>query len=163
MQTPTAFLAEYIDDWKVPYLRTYTHSDFSKKLCSFGFEKTSPLPYGMDYDTSHRVNLFPEDKIFLGEGDLRYLVTKTSTETPCNINLSNSSECVYSSIYKEEIDEKFEIMIKKIDDDLLKKMITCAYIQRNLRDNIFLKTHQFDLNVFLSYFNQANAYLKVIS
>ena len=99
---PTRYIAEFIDDWYATYLRTYTQEDLgtlddwyatylrtytqedlANRLQELGFEKPALkwptlLKYGTDYDTSHRINVFAADaeKALMGQGDLRYLLTK---------------------------------------------------------------------------------------
>jgi len=80
----TRYVAEFIDDWFATHLRSYTHADFGKALTAVGFAPTEPLPYGTPYDTSHRRSTFgAREKDLMGEGDLRYLLTK-SRATPAS-------------------------------------------------------------------------------
>lgn len=162
LQTPTPFLAEYMDDWKAPYLRTYSNQDFSSRLAELGFENTNPLPFGTDYDTSHRVNLYPNDRIFLGEGDLRYLVTK-QTDPLGDEGVISASErgslYEYRSEFTNLIDTEFKELEGKFQRSLFLKLLTFSYLQRNLRDQIFSSNQEFDLNNFLKYIHEASDYL----
>jgi ubiquinone/menaquinone biosynthesis C-methylase UbiE len=73
----TRYVAEFIDDWFATHLRSYTHTDFGKSLAAVGFAPAELLPYGTAYDTSQRRNSFgPDEKDLMGEGDLRYFLTK---------------------------------------------------------------------------------------
>lgn len=72
-------IAEYIDDWKVPQLRTYTHDEFCQMLDEAGLDGEI-LKRGTDYDTSERVNKNVTDRLWLGEGDIRVLATKREDE-----------------------------------------------------------------------------------
>lgn len=165
-QIPVQFLAEYMDDWKAPYLRTYTDSDFSNRLKELGFTDTYLQPFGTDYDTSHRINTFSGDKLFVGEGDLRYLLTKSSS------NIENSSTPISDSVYGSDyqypkqytdiIDEKMNEIQKLTNDSLVLKVLSCAYIQRHLRDDIFDKDKPFEMSVFVNYFEQLINSLKAI-
>ena len=78
MDTKNGYIAEYIDDWKTPYLRAYTCADFETRLEALGYHQPSRLFYGMDYDTNDRLSNFSNDRKYLGEGDLRYLLRKKS-------------------------------------------------------------------------------------
>lgn len=165
-QIPVPFLAEYMDDWKAPYLRTYTNNDFSKRLLELGFKNTKPIFYGMDYDTSHRINSFKQDAIFLGEGDLRYFLQKESDFLEENHPISDSiygSDYIYPEIYKKIIDDKFVEINKKVQNSLIFKVLACAYIQRNLRDKIFSSTTQFNLSQFIDYCEEAINLLDTLS
>lgn len=73
---PVRYVSEYMDDWKVPYLRTYTEAEFTARLSDAGYGECRPLSRGVTYDTSERRTLYPQDRPWYGEGDLRYLVVK---------------------------------------------------------------------------------------
>jgi ubiquinone/menaquinone biosynthesis C-methylase UbiE len=164
-QVPVSFLAEYMDDWKAPYLRTYTHDDFSRRLKELGFINIDPLPYGNDYDTSHRVNKFKNDALYLGDGDLRYLLTKNTNNLRDEHPISDSvfgSHYNYPDIYTNPLDEKFDLLEQEVGESLVLKILTCAYLQRNLRDNIFSTTQPFTLEIFLNYFDDAVNLLRSI-
>ncbi len=158
LQTPTTFLAEYMDDWKAPYLRTYTNKDFAARLNSLGFVNTDPLPYGMDYDTSHRINFYLQDRNYLGEGDLRYLITKsTSNNGVSGLAISDTelgSIYEYSNSCYKAIDEKFDLLIPKLGDSIIRKLLAFSFLQRNLRDQIFSSHQSFELQRYLSYFDK---------
>jgi len=161
MQTPTGFLAEYMDDWKAPYLRTYTNKDFSSSLSSLGFINCDPLLYGTDYDTSHRINCYLQDRDYLGEGDLRYLITKTANKMDF-IQISHTeygSKYEYSKLFTDAIDKKFDLLALKINTSLVRTLLAFAFLQRHLRDQIFSVHKPFDLRQYLSYFDKVLAYL----
>jgi SAM-dependent methyltransferase len=71
---PTGRVAEMLDDWKAPFLRTYEDATFARALRELGCD-VQRLLRGMPYDTSEQLaqGVPPE---FIGEGDLRYLVTR---------------------------------------------------------------------------------------
>lgn len=164
-QVPVSFLAEYMDDWKAPYLRTYTHDDFSQRLKELGFINADTIPYGTDYDTSHRVNTFKKDGVYLGDGDLRYLITKKTNNLSDDSLISDSvfgSHYDYPDVYTKPLDEKFDLLEKEVRGSLVLKILTCAYLQRNLRDNIFSTAQPFSLEVFLNYFDAAISLLRSI-
>lgn len=70
------YVAEYLDDWKVKNLRKYDNKLFIKALKITGFEKIKKINRGLGYDTSEKLYLTKDKKIY-GNGDLRYLVTKS--------------------------------------------------------------------------------------
>ena len=71
------FIAEYLDDWKVMNLRTYKAKIFENSLRELGGNKIKKLRRGVKYDTSEKL-FNTGNKILFGEGDLRYLVSKSS-------------------------------------------------------------------------------------
>jgi len=82
MDTPVRRIAEWIDDWFVPYLRRYTGTDTTNRLVELGYEDAEPLRLGVGYDTSQRrVGACPEELAFMGEGDLRFFCRKA--RAPC--------------------------------------------------------------------------------
>ena len=87
------YVAEFIDDWYAANLRTYTHNDLADRCESVGFERPSLLPFGMDYDTSQRLELAIDEKQkqLSGEGDLRYLLRKSPSKAT-NDNLLREDE-----------------------------------------------------------------------
>ena len=77
MGMPVRRIAEWIDDWFVPYLRTYTADDVTSRLAELGHQHTDPLAYGMGYDTSQRkVGADATEQELMGEGDLRFFCVK---------------------------------------------------------------------------------------
>jgi ubiquinone/menaquinone biosynthesis C-methylase UbiE len=164
-QVPVSFLAEYMDDWKAPYLRTYTTKDFSSRLSELGFSNASPILYGTDYDTSHRINTFKDDSLFLGEGDLRFLLTKKTNNISDASPVSDSvfgSNYDHPDVYTKPLDEKFDLLKQELREGLILKTLACAYLQRNLRDNIFSTAQPFSLEVLLNYFDEAINLLRSI-
>ena len=131
------YVAEYLDDWKVPYLRTYTDADFSKRLEDLGFNKPQPLPYGVPYDTSHRRTIFPKDIIWLGDGDLRYLTTKRTAVVDGTGRPISDSEYGSNSPFSAEIVNKFKAPFDQLEQIVIEEPVlalaTCAKIQFALR------------------------------
>ena len=70
------FIAEYLDDWKVMNLRTYKAKIFENSMKELGGYKIHKLSRGVKYDTSEKL-FNTRNKILFGEGDLRYLVSKS--------------------------------------------------------------------------------------
>jgi ubiquinone/menaquinone biosynthesis C-methylase UbiE len=77
MRYSPRYIAEYLDDWKVAYLRTYTGREMVANLMALGFDTPRRLPFGMSYDTCQRRENHRSEASWVGEGDLRYLVAKT--------------------------------------------------------------------------------------
>ena len=76
--TPTDRIAEFMDDWYVPHLKRYVNEDVVARLRELGFTATPrPLEGGMTYDTSVR-RADVQQRGWMGEGDLRYWVAKSS-------------------------------------------------------------------------------------
>ena len=101
------YLAEYLDDWKVKNLRKYDNKLFIKALKIVGFEKIKKIDRGLDYDTSEKLYMTKNKKIY-GNGDLRYLVTKSKKrkENKKSIKFLDSSH------------EKKELKLKKFQNIL---------------------------------------------
>ncbi len=77
MATPVRRIAEWMDDWFVPYLRRYTADDVIRRLSELGYENPEVLSLGMHYDTSQRkAGGSEKDANLMGEGDLRFFCTK---------------------------------------------------------------------------------------
>jgi ubiquinone/menaquinone biosynthesis C-methylase UbiE len=135
---PTRYIAEFIDDWYTTYLRSYTHEDLSNRLQELGFAKPELLRYGTDYDTSHRITLFAteEEKALMGQGDLRYVLTKMNRRQGKNFLLDEGeygSHYAYPEIIKENIDPLFREIIRVAGDRDWLKIAIAAHIQRELR------------------------------
>lgn len=150
---PTRYIAEFIDDWYATYLRSYTHEDLSRRLRELGFEKPELLRYGTDYDTSHRIATFAteEEKALMGQGDLRYLLTKVDHHqgSACLLNEGEyGSLYAYPSLIKTNIDPLFSEIAQVAGDQDWLKIAIAAHIQRELRILLSEQKH-FKLSDFL--------------
>jgi len=77
MGTPVRRIAEWIDDWFAAFLRRYTLDDVSARLAELGYDDTTPLARGVDYDTSERRNnATPREREHMGQGDVRHFARK---------------------------------------------------------------------------------------
>jgi len=151
------YVGEFIDDWYAAHLRTYTHIDLATRVAEVGFERPERLVNGMDYDTSQRRELAKDDfqRDLAGEGDLRYLLSKTGNAPKNDAFLD---EGVYGSEYKwpESVKllvvEGFKIIPELESVESWKLVAICARIQRELRILMdrkeSLKRDEF-LNIFL--------------
>ncbi len=131
------FVAEYLDDWKVPYLRTYTDADFGTRLADLGFARIAPLPHGVSYDTSERRTRFPEDAHWLGEGDLRYLVKKTGVARAGGKPISASeygSEVDFDPRIPKRFAHAFDRLEQAVEGDPITALAACGRIQFRLRE-----------------------------
>jgi len=134
----TRYIAEFIDDWYATWLRTYTHEDMSLRLQDLGFRGERPLPLGMDYDTSHRLNSVTsiEERVLMGEGDLRYLLTKDKHVCQQRHLLEEGeygSQYHYPDIIRDRIDPLMESVRVVAKDRDWMKIALAAHIQRELR------------------------------
>lgn len=150
---PTRYIAEFIDDWYSTYLRSYTHEDLSNRLQELGFAKPELLRYGTDYDTSHRITTYGDDeeKALMGQGDLRYLLTKINNSRGSSFFLNGGeygSHYSYPGIIKENIDPLFREIIRVAGDRDWLKIAIAACIQRELRI-LLNEQKQFKLADFL--------------
>ena len=80
---PAGLIAEYIDDWYVPICRKYRVKDVQRRLVYLGFVGADNLKKGTGYDTSMRLVCANErERLFLGEGDIRFFVQKIYSSPP---------------------------------------------------------------------------------
>lgn len=138
MRYENRYIAEFIDDWYASYLRTYTNSELSDRLTSLGFSAPKLLKFGVDYDTSHRLNssYSQEEKDLMGEGDLRYLLIKTSNEKLSTPNISEDefgSKYNWPSVITAQIDPLFDELDKISSGNDWVKVAIASRIQRELR------------------------------
>jgi ubiquinone/menaquinone biosynthesis C-methylase UbiE len=85
-QVPTRRVAEWLDDWKVPFLRRYTVADVADRLRELGFGDPQALQRGTEYDTSERRTVGTSDKEseLMGDGDVRFFSQKTESASASN-------------------------------------------------------------------------------
>ena len=140
----TRYIAEFIDDWYATWLRTYTHDDMSVRLSELGFQVTAPLPYGMDYDTSHRLNSISslEERQLMRTGDLRYLLSKKTHKQEHRQLLDEGeygSQYPYPEFIKDQIDPLMDSVLNVGGEHALMKIALAAHIQRELRIMLYKK------------------------
>jgi hypothetical protein len=91
MDMPVRRIAEWIDDWFVPYLRRYTIADVESRLAELRFENASVLKRGVGYDTSHRRQRASKREVeLMGEGDLRFWCRKAGASRGNRFRLPDS-------------------------------------------------------------------------
>ena len=145
----------FIDNWKTPYLRKYTSKDLNKRLESLGFKNPKPHKMGLNYDPHHRIKMFRKDKDWMGEGDLRYLLKKT-TDSHKNLdtyNLSNSeqgSKYNYNNKIIKKFEKRFLKLEKKLKNNMFLSVSVCAMINKKLL-NLLKENKPFDENNFDKY------------
>jgi len=134
----TRYVAEFIDDWFVEYLRVYTNKSITASLRALGFENPQLLKYGTDYDTSHRRSTFsnPQEAEFMGEGDLRYLLVKNQHTLSSESSISRDqegSQYDYPALITENLDPLLKAIRKEVRNRNWLKIAAAAKIQRELR------------------------------
>jgi len=138
MSVEVRYIGEYMDDWKVPYLRSYTDLDFSTRLREVGFGDITRLWRGVSYDTSERLLRFPNDRPWLGEGDLRYLLTKTGIVGVPDGRPLSSDEHGSKPDFDRAIAEKFDGPLcdleSAIGSNVILAVLVASNLQRRLRD-----------------------------
>jgi Methyltransferase domain len=160
----TRFIAEYLDDWKVPFLRRYTAEDFSRRLTELGYDDVKPLAFGVSYDTSHRISTRPEEGKLWGEGDLRYLVTKARKPAPGDGHPISSGPQGSSYTYDAAIDVRFAPLLLELAGltygKPLLSVAACAFVQWQLR-NEMTREAGFDAEEFAKNFHRAMDMIKL--
>lgn len=117
---PPLAISNYVDSWKVHYLRKYTQNDINLRLTSLGYSDIKFFKYGMNYDLNDRKTKYFEDENWMGEGDLRFIVKKIKESRSDNYPLSNQtngSEYVYEKSIINEFEEVFHNLIFKLKDE----------------------------------------------
>lgn len=138
MRLPVRYIAECMDDWKVPYLRAYTGDEFSRRLADYGFVAPTMLSRGIGYDTSERRTLFPQDQPWLGEGDLHYLAKKSASSVRNGAPLFDRTltQGNYSLGVIAPFGPLVEQLAAAVSGDPALAIIACTCIQRELRDTL---------------------------
>ena len=162
MRYPVRYIAEFIDDWKVPYHRVYNNEELTERLRVLGYENATVLKRGALYDTSERLYKYPNSKTLIGEGDLRYLLEKTSSKT-LQDNLSNCYHGSDEYNYNTELTDEFKSLFEDAFSDSYanqSRFVTlakCAYVHKGLRD---LLSEDNDLNIkaFRKLFTEVKEY-----
>jgi ubiquinone/menaquinone biosynthesis C-methylase UbiE len=112
-------VSNYVDDWKVPFMRRYTHHDVMERVRSLGFDEATPWMYGMEYDSSNRKTVLHDSSNTMGEGDLRYLLKKNNGGKESDHMLSDSMEgSVYpeDSVVSQTLDSVFLYLNSRLDE-----------------------------------------------
>ena len=142
------YIAEYMDDWKVPYLRAYTDKQMRSSLSICGINPIIRLYWGENYDTCLRPKLYKSESALWGEGDLRYLGVKTNDfdgiiseelDLPeCTLSISSKDYHFLINLVRDEL---------KLLSDIKNKVIYFAGVQKLLRDTMDIPK-EFDCDNF---------------
>jgi ubiquinone/menaquinone biosynthesis C-methylase UbiE len=139
LRVENRYIAEYLDDWKVSNLRTYSRLDFTRRLAEVGFADPQLLPGGVSYDTNALLAKYPNDAPWLGEGDLRALVTKARHGAPQGDHPLSSTARGSDVAYAPEVLETFGLRFDELagataGSDVTLRVAAAARVQRRLRD-----------------------------
>lgn len=149
MRYSPRYIAEYLDDWKVAYLRTYTDNEAAASFAALGFDTARRLPFGMSYDTCERRKTYPSDVPWVGEGDLRYLATKSRHIIGAKCTFAAAG----SEAFSPAIDQRFGAIFSEIERALKGNptltIAVAACLQYKLRD-IMSKDAPMDIDGFAS-------------
>ncbi len=157
-------VSNFVNSWKVSYLRCYTRGDLTRRLGELGFDAKEPWPWGISYDFNHRRNTYPSDALWMGEGDLRYLVPKTGAPSGPGTPLSDGdigSQVPFDSAVTERFGPLFDALKASVNGRPLAAIAACGYVHRRLFE-LFRQPYAFDPSVFAASFDEAEAYLKVL-
>jgi ubiquinone/menaquinone biosynthesis C-methylase UbiE len=137
MHYDTRYVAEFIDDWYASFLRAYTDKELARRLAALGFDLAAPLKYGMDYDTSHRLHTVDsrDGHALLGEGDLRYLLTKTDRPPLEEYPIPEGeygSQYDWPEAITSRLDPAFQACADLCSSDM-SRIAFCGHLQREVR------------------------------
>lgn len=125
----------FMDDWKAAYLRCYRRKDFEEVLNANGMKIHSHFRYGVEHDLNHRLNSYSEDVAWVGEGDLRYLLTKSGKKNELEKTSLKDAE-IEALVIERHIAERFDDYFEEIsnnskDNDFLTLQL-CVFIHKRL-------------------------------
>ena len=134
------YIGEYLDDWKVAYLRAYRADRVAARLGELGYDDTHPLPLGVPYDTNHRNTKWPGERPWLGEGDIRVLVTKRETPPSNSATPLGGDDCFDDDAFAPEVHSTFgpplDAIARVVSGHPLVAALAAARIQRMVRDQL---------------------------
>lgn len=162
----TRFVGEYVDDWKTPYLRAYPQSTFSDSLRCVGFGDVRRLMAGMPYDTSARIERFPDERKWLGEGDLRFLATKTGEIGNIESQLTGFSIDDPPTENDSAVVETFDSSLRALEragQDSLPMIAACARLQHFLRESVLAQAGTIDIAVLKCQLSETRELLDQVS
>jgi ubiquinone/menaquinone biosynthesis C-methylase UbiE len=155
------YVGEYLDDWKVSYLRAYQANRVVACLDAHGYEDTKPLPLGVSYDTNHRNTKWPTERPWLGEGDLRFVVTKGTKKSATAVTLGGD-DCFADEMFSPEVHATFRAPFEELGRVLeghpLVAALAAAQIQREIRDCLTL-AEPFDVPRVLKRIEQTRSHV----
>lgn len=134
------YIGEYLDDWKVSYLRAYRAAPVIARLKELGYADPKALPLGVPYDTNHRNTKWPGERPWLGEGDLRFLLTKGAGSG--GTTRLGGDDCFADDAFAPEVHARYEAPFVALGRAVAGKPVVAALaaarIQRAIRDRLTL-------------------------
>jgi hypothetical protein len=106
-------------------------------MADLGFARNAPMPRGVAYDTSERRTRYPDDQLWLGEGDLRYLATKSGKARQGGQPLSDTeygSAVDFDASIPARFAKRFDRLGHAVSGDAVTALAACARIQFRLRE-----------------------------
>jgi ubiquinone/menaquinone biosynthesis C-methylase UbiE len=158
---PVRFIAEYVDDWKTPYLRTYTDRAVRSKLAELGFVDINRALHGMSYDTSARIAKYPQESRVLGEGDLRYVAVRGPGKGSSgeSLNVNHIDDAAADPVAVELFGADLERLRKRVAGNDLAAIAACAVLQRYLRENVMSIATPIDVDAMARHMKETLALL----
>jgi ubiquinone/menaquinone biosynthesis C-methylase UbiE len=146
-------IAEYMDDWFVPYFFRYHNLDIEKILGEAGYTNTQRLSAGLNYDTSERLSFSGEEPVWMGEGDLRYFCRKNEKNIHCLEIFKDllSDKCEYHPKLISSVEPRFAKLSAWLDslhDSRDQRILSAQMVHQALND-LHERESQFDVNEFL--------------
>ena len=133
------YIAEYMDDWKVPYLRAYTDIEMREAFSKLGLSPSIRLFWGEPYDTCMRPRVHPSEANLWGEGDLRYFMVKSeqpdgeiqlARELDANETIVGAANPIYAE-YLKKVRDKLATY-----EEPRERVNFLAKVQHRLRDTM---------------------------
>ena len=157
----TIEISNFIDSWKASNLRCYTRNHVTHRLQSLGFNAGQPWSFGMIYDTNYRRNTFEGDAIWMGEGDLRYLVTKTHKKKMDSVPLDNNeggSQIPFDEVIVNRFGPLFDSLQKRVSCSPMTAIASCGYIHRKIF-KLFRDPQPFNPEDYVVAFEEVESYI----
>src|SRR6185312_6383276 len=124
------------------------------RLRELGYTGVEPLPLGVPYDTNHRNTKWPGERPWLGEGDLRFLVTKGPA--PGGATRLGGDDCFADAAFAPEVHSRygaiFEALGRAVAGRPIVAALAAARIQRAIRDRLTL-AEPFDNELVIAELN----------
>lgn len=153
------YVGEYLDDWKVSYLRAYRAAPVIARLTELGYTDTTPLPLGVPYDTNHRNTKWPGERPWLGEGDLRFVLRKGDAAPRSTVTMGGD-DCFDDDAFASEVREMFGPPLRAVGSTVANHPVVAALaaarIQRAIRDQLTL-VEPFDTRRVLAAIEETHA------
>lgn len=163
---PVRFIAEYVDDWKTPFLRAYSDATMQAKLRQLGFEDAQRVVKGMPYDTCARIAQYPAERQFLGEGDLRYLAIRGHGPSTSGVSLDadhiddpGAADPVAARLFGVRLAEFRQLASGRS----IEGIAACARIQRYLREHVMSTAAGIDVAAMGKHLDETVAILRSLA